>query len=586
MTKNHLFAVIFAILFVSCGRSSATDDSDNNNPKPPAGGNNNNNDGGKGSVECWHDDDCDDTWECDLDTNKCVPCFDPVCEIADDCDDNNSCTEDLCDVDHTCLYNFLPEGSDCNDKNPDTINDTCVAKGVCQGEEIEEPDCSDGCDDDNSCTTDTCHNGLCHHANVDDGAACDDGDSGTKNDQCSDGECVGVPVDCDADSDCQKLTTDCAVGVCENDTCVVVNVADGTACSGGTCDDGDCVEYQCAVDSQCSYLTTDCVVGVCESNTCVAQKVNGGVCDDGNPLTTDDHCDNGKCVGADPCESLDCDDHDPCTDDDCSNGSCVSEFNNAPCDDDNPNTVNDKCVTGKCKGTTVDCNDSNLCTDDSVVNGVCKNVFNTNPCNDNIAWTVNDTCHYGICEGIDKCQSMICNDGDVCTDDDCFQGACKHSSNTNPCNDGNSMTINDKCYDGACYGDEVLPKEVCFTPYNSPTGIIVEWEGDTNDTVSFYLDNNEERCIPTAIACSWYECSGGVCYNCAFAMNSSDYQHGESILLKNVYLVYGNGDTVPTTYIIDKTHYDWEDDDWPGGYVAEKVLVVLPKLDEIWKAFK
>jgi|GEM_PF-2505054 len=56
-----------------------------------------------------------------------------------------------------------------------------------------------------------------------------------------------------------------------------------------------------------------------------------------------------------------------------------------------------------------------------------------------------------------SCQDCVlpddCDDGDVCTDDDCVDYACVHTYNTDPCDDGNSCTMNDVCSDGACGGE-------------------------------------------------------------------------------------------------------------------------------------
>ncbi len=45
-----------------------------------------------------------------------------------------------------------------------------------------------------------------------------------------------------------------------------------------------------------------------------------------------------------------------------------------------------------------------------------------------------------------------CDDGDVCTDDDCVDYACVHSYNTAPCDDGDACTMDDVCSNGACGG--------------------------------------------------------------------------------------------------------------------------------------
>ncbi len=68
--------------------------------------------------------------------------------------------------------------------------------------------------------------------------ACDDGDACSMNDSCEDGVCEpGSPVTCDAPKECQQG------GSCNpaSGGCVYDSKADGTPCSAGVCDNGDCV---------------------------------------------------------------------------------------------------------------------------------------------------------------------------------------------------------------------------------------------------------------------------------------------------------------------------------------------------------
>ncbi len=65
------------------------------------------------------------------------------------------------------------------------------------------------------------------------------------------------------------------------------------------------------------------------------------------------------------------------------------------------------------------------------------------------------------CDGLadtedDGCQECLfpeeCDDGNVCTDDDCVDHACTHTYNTEPCDDGDPCTMEDVCSNGACGG--------------------------------------------------------------------------------------------------------------------------------------
>lgn len=96
-----------------------------------------------------------------------------------------------------------------------------------------------------------------------------------------------------------------------------------------------------------------------------------------------------------------------------------------------------------------DCNDGNVCTGDNCIQGECwYEDFNGVPCSDSNPCTVNDTCSVGYCSGT----PINCNDNNICTDDVCFNGSCYHLNNTAPCSDGDKCTVNDTCFNGTCQG--------------------------------------------------------------------------------------------------------------------------------------
>ncbi|MCA9714894.1 MAG: hypothetical protein H6713_09410 [Myxococcales bacterium] len=89
--------------------------------------------------------------------------------------------------------------------------------------------------------------------------------------------------------------------------------------------------------------------------------VSNADCDDGDPCTGVEQCEDGVCVS--PEQSLDCDDDNPCTDDVCEPGvGCVNEANNNPCDDGDLCTQDDACAAGVCGGEARACDDGLLCT--------------------------------------------------------------------------------------------------------------------------------------------------------------------------------------------------------------------------------
>jgi endonuclease/exonuclease/phosphatase family metal-dependent hydrolase len=90
-----------------------------------------------GAPECFTDPDCDDGDAC----NGLENCLAGACQpgIPVVCADGNPCTDDACDMlTGDCV--FIDNNATCNDGDPCTANDACMA-GVCAGAPI---DCDDG----------------------------------------------------------------------------------------------------------------------------------------------------------------------------------------------------------------------------------------------------------------------------------------------------------------------------------------------------------------------------------------------------------------------------------------------------------
>ena len=91
------------------------------------------------------------------------------------------------------------------------------------------------------------------------------------------------------------------------------------------------LEYgQCLSNSDCVSVQM-CSSQVCNSSGwCVDLAMSGETCNDYNPCTLNDTCNNGVCIGIDT--SM-CNDGNPCTDDACNQttGSCVYTPNTKPC---------------------------------------------------------------------------------------------------------------------------------------------------------------------------------------------------------------------------------------------------------------
>lgn len=186
-------------------------------------------------------------------------------------------------------------------------------------------------------------------------------------------------------------------------------------------------------------------------------------CDDEDPCTLD-HCDEDKQCAYDP---VPCDDGDPCT-----LGTCVAEqgcvYEPIPdcipsncetdqdCVDENPCTLEEKCVGGGCSYTSMDCDDSKPCSLDFCDPDTGKCAYQGN-CDDG------DACTYAFCDPaagyICKHGKLKCGDGDDCTQDTCDKElGCVYSllpdcpsicQTDGDCDDQDPCT-DDLCGDGAC----------------------------------------------------------------------------------------------------------------------------------------
>jgi hypothetical protein len=155
---------------------------------------------------------CDDLSDC-TDSDHCESGF--CVGTLIDCNDNNPCTGDSCLSDGGCQYENLTSG--CDDSNPCTENDTCTG-GLCEGKQVI-------CNDSNPCTDDVClpAEGGCQYTN--NVLDCDDGNTCTENDICSESICSGTPIDCNDDNPC-------TLDKCENGICLTEGTPDleGTSC--------------------------------------------------------------------------------------------------------------------------------------------------------------------------------------------------------------------------------------------------------------------------------------------------------------------------------------------------------------------
>ena len=295
--------------------------------------------------------------QCDLDTGQCVfqskdcddgdptttdfcvvvdaaPPFDWFCtnaptDCTDGCDDSNPCTDDSCDPQtFKCVYEPVScgNGTFCQDG-------ACMPSPVCQS--------ALDCDDNVLCTQDFCDAGQCvfQLKECDDGEVCD-----------MDGDCVKLgtncPENCTDDDPCTKDYCDPQTEQCVHDP---KPCGEGTFCNANT---GNCEAQGCLTAVDCDD-ENDCTFDYCDGGKCVAQ---------GLPCVGGTMCQNAQCVVA-GCEGMaDCEDGNPCTVEMCDQGMCV--FTNLSC---NQGQVCDA-FSGDCvdigANCPEDCSDDDPCTVD------------------------------------------------------------------------------------------------------------------------------------------------------------------------------------------------------------------------------
>ena len=294
------------------------------------------------------DDGCDSLSGC-VHTNNNSPCNDEnVCTTQDlcleglctggpalECDDGNVCTDEQCDSAVGCVQTANEDP--CEDGSACTENDLCV-QGKCM------PGLPLVCNDGNVCTTDSCDSQAGCVFTLND-VPCDDDNLCTTGDHCQLGGCIGKSeLVCNDGNNCTDDACNPLSG-CEfvpnNDACDDVN-----QCTlGDTCVDGQCKVFamlDCDDDNQCTTDSCEPAAG------CLHLALDEVPCDDQDLCTTIDQCQLGTCTGTTPAE---CGESDDCATRGCDPElGCVELLLDVECDDDNPLSANDWCVDGLCLG--------------------------------------------------------------------------------------------------------------------------------------------------------------------------------------------------------------------------------------------
>jgi RHS repeat-associated protein len=267
--------------------------------------------------------------------------------------------EDTCHVAGTCnpatgACSTPPaaNGTTCSDGNACTQTDTCE-NGVCTGSNPVTCVASGACHAAGTCDL---ASGTCSNPTLANGTNCNDGNACTQNDSCESGVCTGSNlVVCAASDSCHTAgTCNPSTGACSNPA-----AANGTPCSdGNACTQTDsCQNGTCTGTNQVICTAPDAchVAGICNSSKGACSNptaANGTICDDGDACTQTDSCQNGTCTGSDQvtCAAADaCHVVGTC---DSMSGQCSSPIaaNGTSCNDGNPCTLGDTCTGGTCSG--------------------------------------------------------------------------------------------------------------------------------------------------------------------------------------------------------------------------------------------
>ncbi|HYC57644.1 MAG TPA: hypothetical protein VEL28_22110 [Candidatus Binatia bacterium] len=347
---------------------------------------------------------CDNGDFCDG-TETCDPVFD--CTLGDDpCEDNVSCTNDTCDETLDSCTN-VPDNGACDDFTFCNGIEVCTPAVGCQ------PGPAETCDDGITCSIDSCN------------AVTDSCDHTPDDTACSDGLFCNGEEACDASTGCMDSTDPpcgdaftCTTDSCNEDTDACDSIPDDTACDDGVFCNG---EEACDASSGCMDGEDPCADGVActvdgcdeKGDTCTGNVPDDSLCDNQAFCDGEEACDaNSGCTdGEDPCQ-----DSVGCTTDTCIelSDSCLNLPDDSLCNDQDPCTI-DSCSVN------LDCQNGELPDFDG--DGACDG-FDNCPLEDNPD-QLNSDCRDGEFQTGGGCVELgfdpltdehrgCCDGGDVC----------------------------------------------------------------------------------------------------------------------------------------------------------------------------
>ena len=251
------------------------------------------------------------------------------------------------------------------------------------------------------------------------------------------------------------------------------------------------------------YGGLNCLHPLSDGQERIAELLNERIVELYLPTCTDLDTDGYGDPAAPPClhSERDCDDSDPAV----HPGVVEAAYGDPECSDglDNDCDGLTDSEDGGCQDCTLpeDCDDGNICTDDDCVDYGCVHTYNTDPCNDGDPCTMNDVCSDGVCDGnaldadgdtyvSDACNGDDCND----SDSDIHPGVIEAAYGDPICSDGS---------DNDCDGDVDLADSGCRECIGNE---------DCNDGL---WCNGEEMCVG-------YVCQAGSPPDCGDAIGCTD----------------------------------------------------------------
>ena len=520
---------------------------------------------------------------------KCIGGETVPCPDNFKCLDSEAC-KTSCINDKECVLGSFCVAGKCEGQKPDGSqcfeNDQCQSEfcdnGFCCGDEGSTVCCggSDShCDDQNTCTIDTCNDQFQCAAAPNDGATCKDafcdGGQWTAPKTCGDGKCAqgGEATTCAGSDPCQVYQ--CTLGGCTS-----TNADSGTVCSAQTCDGSTVTSpktcgaaaacdkggfssacaggFKCADANACKTGCAgpaDCqTTHFCESGQCLPKKSDGTVCN-GSQECINSYCTNGFCCAGGKCcggKATDCDDSNACTTDACLPTFVCLHQNNVL-----------ECVSGVCDAQAKEFTQPRFCAEGACgVGEIIQECAGSNPCvlygcnSEGCTETpspIGTPCQAAMCLGSKLTSQKTCNGAGECS----FGGSTKSCPGGFLCEDGSSCAngcqIDDDCASGlfcdapfclpkradgvACSADSQCVNAHCENGFCCASGKCCGAAGDcddanvcTNDKCSAqfkcsYTNNNFVQCESGECTgqsfikpktCSGGTCSaGGATLNCA-----------------------------------------------------------------------